>query len=309
MQFTYNDDQITFFDVLKQMTESEDAQFRTAPNWGRFEWSAPLDNLLQENAFYNAAMEETLGPIAATAMIYELSKLPVVVESAASSLLRPWCAPDLPRPVAVIDGEPGQAVRFLPVAKSVLRIRDGHVGAAILSPDDVTETESLYAYPMGRLNEDALAWQRVNVDAEEFMDRWRVATAAEIGGALQGGLNVVLTHVRDRQQFGRPLGSFQGIQHRLANAVTQIEGAQLLTLRAAQHFDPAEVSVALGYVQNVATNIGTDLHQFMGTMGLTLEHPLHRWTYRVRLIRASLGGAAGNLRLTAQRYFGATAAS
>lgn len=304
MQFTYNEDQTTFFDVLKQMTESEYAHFRTAPGWGRFEWSEKLDSLLQENGFFNAAAEESLGSLAACSMIYDLSKMPVLVESAASGLLRPWCAPELPRPIAVIDGEPGQAVRFLPVAKSVLRVRDGQVSAAVTNQAIVEESESLYAYPLGRLNEDALTWQFIDADADEFLDRWRVAIAAEIGGALQGGLNAVLTHVRDREQFGRPLGTFQGIQHRLAIAVTQLEGAQLLTLKAAQHFDPADVVTALGYVQNISTSIGYDLHQFMGTMGLTLEHPLHRWTYRVRLLRSVFGGAGENLRLVADRNWG-----
>jgi alkylation response protein AidB-like acyl-CoA dehydrogenase len=101
----------------------------------------------------------------------------------------------------------------------------------------------------------------------------------------------VLEHVRERAQFGRPLGSFQGIQHRLAEDAVWIEGAQLLTLRAADSRDPADAALALGHLQSHATRIGYDLHQFMGAMGLTLEHPLHRWTYRARALRAEMGGA------------------
>ena len=53
--------------------------------------------------------------------------------------------------------------------------------------------------------------------------------------------------------------------------------------------------LALGYVQDCAPRILYDLHQFMGAMGLTLEHPLYRWSYRVKLLLSALGGASQHL--------------
>lgn len=304
MQFELNEDQATFFTVLEQMTVSEDAQFHNAEGWGRFEWSATLDSTLEENGFYDAGAEETLGPVAAAAMIYELAKLPVALECAASALLRPFCAPSLPRPFAVIVGDPERATRYLPVAKTVLHIRKDGVSVASLSGDDVGPVESLYAYPMGVIKSKPLEWTPLDCDIEEISNRWRVAIAAEIIGALKGALESVLSHVRDRQQFGRPLGSFQAVQHRLATASVQVEGARLLMLRAAQGLDAADAAMALGYAQHIATTINYDLHQFMGAMGLTLEHPLHRWTYRVRLLRSAFGGAATNFRSVAEQNWG-----
>jgi len=294
MRFSPNEDQATFFSVLEQMAESEEAGWKSSPEWARFDWSAAFDTMLEENGFFDCAAEPTLGPVAAAAMTFRLARLPIAVECAASSMLRPQFTPELPRPQAVIEGDVKHALRFLPVARSVLFIGSDGVRAAIL-PDGAAEPiESLFAYPMGVLTQ-ALDWKPVDAEPEAVRDAWRIAVAAEMAGTLKGGLDAVVTHVRDRHQFGRPLGSFQAIQHRLASAAMKIEAAYWLTLKAAQGLDRTDAALALGYVQEASTKIVYDLHQFMGAMGLTLEHPLHRWTYRARLLRSSLGGASANL--------------
>jgi Acyl-CoA dehydrogenase, C-terminal domain len=301
MRFSPNEDQATFLSVLEQMMESEDAGWRTSPEWGRFEWSATFDEMMETNGFFDCAVEETLGPVAAAAMTYRIAGLPIAVECAASSMLRPRYLPDLPRPIAVIEGSPAQAIRFLPMAKSVVLLEPGKVRAAVLSADAVETVESLFAYPMGVLRSERIDWQLVDADFDAVRDTWRVAVAAEIAGALKGGLDAVVTHVRERHQFGRPLGSFQAVQHRLAVAAMKIEASYWLTLRAAQGIGRADAATALGYAQESSTQIVYDLHQFMGAMGLTLEHSLHRWTYRARLLRSALSGASANLTAASTR--------
>lgn len=301
MRFHPNDDQATFISALEQMMKGDGAAWKTSPQWDRFDWSPAFDSELDASGFLDCANEETLGRVSAAAMIYRLSGLPIAVESAASALLRAQFAPSLPRPIAIVQGDARHAVRFLPVAKSVLSIHGTQIRAAVLSDNACTRVESLFAYPMGVLNTDALTWADFDCDADAVRDAWRVAVAAELAGALKGGLDAVVTHVRNRHQFGRALGSFQAIQHRLAAAAGKIEAAYWLTLKAAQNLDRADAATALGYVQEASTKIVYDLHQFMGAMGLTLEHPLHRWTYRVRLLRSAFGGAAENFSTLAER--------
>jgi len=294
MRFVPNEDQAAFLSVLDQMIEPQKA-WRVSPNWSRYDWSAEFDAVLEESGFYDCAAEESLGLEAAAIMTYRLASLPVLVESAASSMLRTLFAPELPRPIAVIEGKFNSVAPYLPIARSVVWIDEDSVQTAVLPEGAVEQVESIFAYPMGVLNTDALDWQTVETDPDIVRDAWRVGLAAEMAGCLKGGLDAVVAHVRDRHQFGRPLGSFQSIQHRLATAAVKVEGAYWLTLRAAQNLGTAEPATALGYVQEASTQIVHDLHQFMGAMGLTLEHPLHRWTYRVRLLRTSLGGAGVNL--------------
>ncbi len=307
MEFIPNDDQAAVFGALDQIMAAPEAAWAVRSDLARFDWSPGLDATLEENGFFDAAAEDTLGLAAAAEIVFRLATLPVLVEGAASAFLRALYCPDLPRPLAVIDGDEGAGLRFLPVAKSVIRLDPAGIGVATLGPDAVEPVDSLFAYPMGRLRPGAVTWTRLDADPAQVIDAWRVAVAAEIAGSLKGGMDSVVEHVRERRQFGRALGSFQGIQHRLADAAAKIEGARLLVLRAAQRIAPADAAVALGYVQRVATAVIYDLHQFMGAMGVTLEHPLHRWTYRARLLRSSIGGADENFRQVSARLWGQVA--
>jgi hypothetical protein len=216
-------------------------------------------------------------------------------------MLRPLYAADLPRPLAVIENDLKRPIPFLPVAKSVIFIGNSGIQSATLSTNAVDPIESLFAFPMGVLKTTELDWAPIDANPEAVRDTWRVAVAAELAGVLKGGLDAVAIHVRDRHQFGRPLGSFQAIQHRLAGAAVKIEAAYWLALKAAQNLGPADAALALGYVQEASTKVVYDLHQFLGAMGLTLEHPLHRWTYRARLLRSSLGGASANFKAVSMK--------
>ncbi|HHX91081.1 MAG TPA: acyl-CoA dehydrogenase [Paracoccus sp.] len=297
MQFDLNEDQRIFFDALGAMLDAPEAGFHAAAGWARFEWAAGLDTQLETSGYYDVGAEPDFGAVTAAEMVYRLARLPVVVEGAASALLRPWLGEDLPRPLAVCTNE--RALRFLPVARTVIRFEGKNVSSALLD-GEIAPIESLFAFPTGHLP-DALNWKKLDCDAAQMAVHWRVALAAEIAGNLSGALESVLEHVRMRHQFGRPLGSFQGVQHRLATASVKIEGARFLALGAAQTLDPVDAATALGYAQNIAATICYDLHQFMGAMGLTLEHPLHRWTYRARALRASLGGPSASLAEAARR--------
>ena len=305
MHLAFNDDQAALLGVLDQMLRSDAAGFRAAEGWARLEYGADLDGVIAQNGFYEAAALPDLGPVVAAQMIWSIAQAPVVVECAVSALLRPMLGEDLPRPIAVTCDEARGPIRFLPMARTLVSITDGGVRLARLDPDQFRPVDSLYAYPMGALTA-APDWQVHDHDPQDLRRLWSIAVAAELCGVLQGGMNAVLDHVRTREQFGQPLGSFQGVQHRLAQDAVQIEAAHLQTLRAADSTAARDAWAALGYAQQIATRIGYDLHQFMGAMGLTLEHPLHRWTYRARLLRADLGGANAAHQAYATERWGAT---
>lgn len=304
MKFEPNVDQATFLSVLEQFAASREAGWRASAEWKRFDWSAELDAKLEQNGFFDCAAEESLGPVTAAAMIARLARMPVLVECAASAMLRPMLCPELPRPLAIIEGDRSGAIRFLPVARSAIALEAGQIRVAVLKAGSVKGVDSLFAYPVGVLTEQEPDWMPLKVEPDAVRNAWRVAVAAEISGALQGSLDAVVEHVRHRRQFGRPLGSFQAIQHRLAETACKIDGAYWLTMKAAQNLANADAAIALGYAQQISARIVRDLHQFMGAMGLTLEHPLHRWTYRVRLLWSALGGSDINMRCAAERLWG-----
>ncbi len=308
MNFEPNEDQAAFLAAVERITAHHGASW--APSNERHQFSTQLEHDLEESGFFACAHEASLGLVAAAAMVIELSKLSVCAEIAASSLIGPLVCRELPRPLTVIWGDAKRPARFLPVARTVLRVDGNRVFAAALQAGDVTALESAFAYPMGVLKSaDALQWTVIdNEHAHRIQDLWRVGIAAEITGCLQAGLDAVVAHVTERRQFGRPLGAFQGIQHRLAAAASKIQAARWLALKAAHTGSSVDATTAAGFAQSISTTISYDLHQFMGAMGLTLEHPLHRWTYRVKLLRSELGGAERQFVEVADLLWGTTSA-
>ncbi|RFP77374.1 acyl-CoA dehydrogenase [Hydrogenophaga borbori] len=293
MNFELNDDQRALLDAVEQVVQHHLAR---TPAPARVECVPELDRDLEQGGYFEAVTTEGLGPVAAAAMVIALARLPFCTELGASALLAPRLG--LPRVCAVLGEDRHTPARFLAQAACAVAIEADGVFAAALAPGDAREVESLWAYPMGELvAPEALPWRRLDADPKACLDLWRVALAAEIAGCLSAALTSVVQHVSDRRQFGRPLGSLQAVQHRLAHSAVAVEGVRWLALAAAAGSVPA--ALALGQAQQAVRPVAYDLHQFMGAMGLTLEHPLHRWTYRARRLQSELGAADRQFQLAA----------
>ncbi len=299
MNYELNDDQRALLDAVEQVVQHHLAR---TPAPTRVERLVELDRDLEQGGYFEAVNTEGLGPVAAAAMVIALARLPFCTELGASALLAPRLG--LPRVCAVLGGDRRAPVRFLAQAACALAIEADGVFVAQLRPGDAREVESLWAYPMGELvAPEALDWARLDADPGECLDLWRVAIAAETAGCLSAALASVVQHVGDRRQFGRPLGSLQAVQHRLAHSAVAVEGVRWLALAAAAGSVPA--ALALGQAQQAVRPVAYDLHQFMGAMGLTLEHPLHRWTYRARRLQSELGAGERQFQAAARQVWGA----
>ncbi|CAN5772868.1 hypothetical protein BH11PSE13_BH11PSE13_32570 [soil metagenome] len=292
MNFEFTSDQTALLDAVAKVV----AHHGSAPaTVHRYQYAPALAHDLAQSGFFECIRIEELGPLTAAAMVMAIAGSPLCVELMAAALIVPSLETDVEGPCALVwEGSETSPTRFLPMASTLIRFVSGGVEVARLDPAEyhVVAVESIFAYPMGVLrNAGALRWKRVETtESIALQTLWRVGIAAEIVGSLDAGLQSVLAHVRDRRQFGRPLGSFQAIQHRLAECATSIEGARWMVLKAADSGSTLDALLASGQAQRIATRVCYDLHQFMGAMGLTLEHPLHRWTYRAKLLRSEFGG-------------------
>jgi len=273
-----------------------------------FAYGAELDAILTESGFLDIAREEGFGPLDAALIVERVARSPLVVEVAASTLVAPVLPiPQGLRPIALHDGALTAPIRFLPQARALVVLRDDHAAIATIDAGQVEEIETMMAYPYGRLVEPtALSFERFD-DAGLVRRRWRIGMAAEAAGCMVSALASVLEHVTTRFAFGRPLGSLQAVQHRLAMASEIAESTRWLAFRAAWSDTEADAAIAAGYAQAHISQFTYDLHQFSGAMGLTLEYPLHFWSYRLRALAGELGGASHQSRSAAAAIWGEAA--
>jgi hypothetical protein len=252
-----------------------------------------LDSELAENGFLDVMAVEELGPVTAALVVEKLARLPFAIESAASALVRPLIAPELPRPICLVEeGRLNRPVRFLKPGASVVVVgasgmRSFTVGEELIAPP---QEDTLYAYPVAFLTGLPDELTSHDIAAEEVLRAWRVALAAEAAGLLGASLESITTYLSERKQFGRPLAAFQALRHRLAETQVLTNGVYWMALKAAGTCDRADAALAALYAQDAAKRVGYDYHQLMGGMGMTLEHPMHLWTYRLKLLTAELGG-------------------
>jgi len=122
------------------------------------------------------------------------------------------------------------------------------------------------------------------------LDLGVLVCAAQLLGAGRALLEMAVGYARQREQFGKPIGSFQAIQHRLADVAVGLEFARpLLYAAAASGAAPLDVSaakVACGDAAHLAARAALQVH---GAIGYTREHGLGRWLTKVRVLTLAWG--------------------
>jgi len=300
MNFELSEDQHSIVDGVAKLLDAFDRQ---PPHTPGFAFYAPdVDAALAENGFLDIAREEGFGPLDGALIVEAVARYPRTVEAAATILIAPalGIGPGL-RPIALatrIDA----AARYLPMAKLLLVLDADDVRLVEVPEDGVEPVETLFAYPYGRLKDPAAAKAtRLGSEAATiFARRWRLAIAAEAAGCMQAALDIVLDHVKTRVAFGKPLGAQQAVQHRLAMAAETVHSTKWLAFHAAYTDDETDCATACAFAQDRIPQFTYDLHQFSGAMGLTLEYPLHHWSYRLRALLGELGGSSAQARAAAQ---------
>ncbi len=130
---------------------------------------------------------------------------------------------------------------------------------------------------------------------EEIRTRALAALSAEAVGVASRALDLAVDHARTREQFGRPIGTFQAVSQQLADAYVEIESARSLAqwaaLTVAEGAEEASVaaSAAKAFAAEAAVRTCERSIQVHGGIGFTWEHPLHRYYKRAEWIEASMG--------------------
>jgi alkylation response protein AidB-like acyl-CoA dehydrogenase len=118
--------------------------------------------------------------------------------------------------------------------------------------------------------------------AMRTLDHTRVTIAAQAVGIAQGALDYAVGYARERRQFGRPIGDFQGLQFLLADMGMKVEAARQLTYAAAGRSERNDKDLtffgaaAKCFASDTAMQVTTDAVQVLGGYGYTRDYPVER---------------------------------
>jgi alkylation response protein AidB-like acyl-CoA dehydrogenase len=180
----------------------------------------------------------------------------------------------------VPKGTAGVAVRVLPSVDETRKLCE-------VTFDNVTVPATAL---LGDLNGGWPALARV-------IDRAAVALAAEMCGAAQRVLDMTVEYAKLRVAFGKPIGSYQGVKHKCADMLIEIENAKSLTYYAAWAFDEgeADAAMAVSMAKAAASDAGRKVCaagiQLHGGIGMTWEHDLQLYLKRAKASEIALGDA------------------
>jgi len=123
-----------------------------------------------------------------------------------------------------------------------------------------------------------------------------VGKCAEMVGGAEMVLDMTVEYAKQRIQFGRPIGSFQAIQHHCANMATSVEGSKYITYQAAWRLAeglPAdrEVAMAKAWVSDGYRDVCALGHQCHGAIGFTKEHNMQLYSRRAKAQELAFGDA------------------
>ncbi|WP_114782231.1 acyl-CoA dehydrogenase family protein [Botryobacter ruber] len=120
------------------------------------------------------------------------------------------------------------------------------------------------------------------VQAMKVLDGGRISIAALSLGIAQGAFEASVAYAQERQQFNKPIASFQGISFKLADMATEIEAASLLTYQAADMKDRGldvnkESAMAKLYASEVSVRVANEAVQIFGGYGFTKDYPAEKY--------------------------------
>ena len=132
-------------------------------------------------------------------------------------------------------------------------------------------------------------------DLAFLTDLGAVAVTAEMVGAAEAALSMTSEYAKERIQFGKPIGQYQGVKHRLADIFVDVESFKSLLYYAAWTVDdateelPRAVSLAKGYASDAFAKIGIDGVGLHGAIGFTAEYDIQLYLKRSKWARPMYG--------------------
>jgi alkylation response protein AidB-like acyl-CoA dehydrogenase len=201
-----------------------------------------------------------------------------------------------------VDGE-AELVAGAAQAAVIVLVQDDGTGR-VLTPEqaEISPDASIDpTRPAARVSASEDAGEPLPGDVSAGLDRALVAVSSELVGVCDRALEMTVAYVKERKQFGVPVGSYQAVSHRCAQMLLDTEKARSLTASAAwsADADPAGLAEAAAMAKAAASDAGREVTaaaiQMHGGIGFTWEADVH-WLYKRAQLDAVLLGGAGRSR-------------
>ena len=131
---------------------------------------------------------------------------------------------------------------------------------------------------------------------EKILEKGAICKCAEMLGGSQRVLEIATEYAKEREQFGRPIGSFQAVQHHCSNMLMDIEGSRYITYKVAWLLGEGipckkQVSVVKAWTSEGYKRVAGLGHQIMGATGYIIEHDMPLYSRRAKIAELALGDA------------------
>jgi alkylation response protein AidB-like acyl-CoA dehydrogenase len=177
-------------------------------------------------------------------------------------------------------------------------VETGQDGVSIERESSIDPTRFVYSVAFDGVEvADDRTLPAEGLDYYAVLQRVCVALSAEMTGIAQRTMEMAVEYAKERQQFGRPIGSYQAVSHRCAQMLLETEGARSATYYAAWAADaspedlPLAASMAKAYASDAGWRVANASLQVHGGIGFTWEHDLHLWLKRAKVDSAMFGDA------------------
>jgi alkylation response protein AidB-like acyl-CoA dehydrogenase len=196
-----------------------------------------------------------------------------------------------------LRGALGAADALIPDAPGadIVVVVDAAAGSAHVA-DGVDEVESVD--PTRRHGRATAGGESLDGDVAGALDRALIAVSAEIVGVCQRALDMTVEYVKERKQFGVPVGTFQAVHHAAAQMLLDTEGGRAATYYAAWAADaeperlPMAAAMAKAWTSDAGRSVTGSAIQLHGGIGFTWEADVH-WLYKRAQLDSALLGPAG----------------
>lgn len=130
-------------------------------------------------------------------------------------------------------------------------------------------------------------------ELEDALDLGRIALCAEAVGAMSHLIDLTVDYMKQRQQFGKPLASFQALQHRVVDMLVELDQCRSITIAATDGFGTVDqarrVSQAKNLIGRMGRKVSEEAIQLHGGIGMTWEYPGAHYAKRLVMIDHQLG--------------------